>query len=1442
MCEVFVFGKLSTNISVWKPTELKGLNLQHKPRKVLTTRNKLILQDIKGFVYHWPDPDDANREDADHFHKVPAVQIVFNVTKSRHFKALTNDLSGLSDERKDEEGDRENNEDSSSEEEEENGEEQSSVQSVVSSVADRDEVVAAGGGEERKEVERKVEVRGLDSEDEDEEEREREREGQTSDTASFVESGPRMITIVSSQNDVYIVPNHLLWKSSRSVGESDLPVLIPKETFIDEQTTGGKLRVVKQCVPGLTHIGALVHVEAEKSLRSLLTSDEVHLADLVGCVPGHPPFYCHRVVMNTRLGSFRWDLLPHIFKVRSEYETTPFQLEREERRRERRGGGNVSYAADEGEEDDDEEQEEQEEEEEEEVLPLDVSDGELELDEIVLGVGQRNNSEVFSRGVAAEAVDSEEEEEEEDDGEEEEAEETKGRGLLMELLEEKEERERLDIIEGINSVPSPLSSSPYVWLVPSSCKGIQTERGLHSKYGPVLFSFVTRMSRQDFAQILHLLIKWAYTGQMSTTTLQTAVLLLRFAIQYNVKRLINTLVRMLKPKYPFILSSLSIKSSEHLLTVIEGRETEIVLLRPSLVDHGPSHVLLGGDLGAAILHGRRLNHFGADVMFVVEGESVWAHRCILAVRSSYFLGMFRARSLLEGRAVGFVRIELPGCSLSAFKLCLRWIYTGSILETPQPSSSALSDALREENDTEESRRKRVLELSVWELASVVILADRLMLSGLKRRAEIWLHDRMKIPLSHSQSDSSHAVTVSGSEDDQSTPQAGNLYQWLLFAKKYNADRLRELILDTVTAEEREALLLQDRVESNSSASTVFRRKSMSRSRQRSTSNGPRLPRGGGGSSDLSYSSGPGEAGGGGERERLTRWDEDTIEAVVNDACAKSADSRNVSTHSPEYFVVSKKDFSKMQRPYWIVVLLNLLRTVLFIICTFLVYDKLSGSHSLSWFEISIFAFLASLFSVGMLVAHLNHRKKHCLGWWRQRQYKKKKKLLKRNFLLLQNLLDMISVVLSEQSSAVPNVSIALSPPSTDAEDGVVEEDRGVEDRHVEEEKVDIVVVPNSQVRGREEEEGEEEDDEEEEEEEEDVPANRIAAIGVDTHPIPLRLSSSRIPLNVMSSGAASSPAISSLPSSSLVHMDATLQEELNADRKRREALQRKLKAEQARVDDELERVKQLQKSAPGAMSAREDADELLTVKSRLLSSLALMAFSLMLGLKLDGETSLSWRTVFLPILIFDVLAGLVLCHYAFAYLRRAFHAVNVNHRNVAVRLFYYFALLLNTVLQMVFCPAGIFILQSVLLAARASEWHSPSTSWLITLMPLYVSSGGVVAILGLVDYAALMVGIASLFSASVRREVKQIILQLHGPNPNLIPAIVGIVLAHIFFAPLFAGSLILAYHLQGIREYSVKSYMVPFLFTEFVVLLIIAYIHRLRDYAWGRFYHVWRIH
>uniref|UniRef100_A0A453PY90 BTB domain-containing protein n=1 Tax=Aegilops tauschii subsp. strangulata TaxID=200361 RepID=A0A453PY90_AEGTS len=82
---------------------------------------------------------------------------------------------------------------------------------------------------------------------------------------------------------------------------------------------------------------------------------------------------------------------------------------------------------------------------------------------------------------------------------------------------------------------------------------------------------------------------------------------------------------------------------------------------------------LRGDLGMLLQTEK-----GADVVFEVGGETIAAHRCVLAARSSVFAAELFG-PMKEGKAEsGIVRVE--DMEAEVFKALLRFVYTGSLPE------------------------------------------------------------------------------------------------------------------------------------------------------------------------------------------------------------------------------------------------------------------------------------------------------------------------------------------------------------------------------------------------------------------------------------------------------------------------------------------------------------------------------------------------------------------------------------------------------------------------------------------------------------------------------------------------------------------------------------------------------------------------------------------
>ena len=77
----------------------------------------------------------------------------------------------------------------------------------------------------------------------------------------------------------------------------------------------------------------------------------------------------------------------------------------------------------------------------------------------------------------------------------------------------------------------------------------------------------------------------------------------------------------------------------------------------------------------------------SDVTFLVEGETIAAHRAILSARSEYFHAMFRVGGMSESRSGAEASpIHIPSADCASFKRMLEFLYTNSVRELPDCSA------------------------------------------------------------------------------------------------------------------------------------------------------------------------------------------------------------------------------------------------------------------------------------------------------------------------------------------------------------------------------------------------------------------------------------------------------------------------------------------------------------------------------------------------------------------------------------------------------------------------------------------------------------------------------------------------------------------------------------------------------------------------------------
>jgi speckle-type POZ protein len=127
---------------------------------------------------------------------------------------------------------------------------------------------------------------------------------------------------------------------------------------------------------------------------------------------------------------------------------------------------------------------------------------------------------------------------------------------------------------------------------------------------------------------------------------------------------------------------------------------------------------------------------GADVVFEVGSETVAAHRCVLAARSSVFSAELFG-PMKEGNAAGVVRIE--DMDAEVFKALLHFAYTGSLLETRKEDEDVMCQHLLVAADRYGMERLKLIceeklceYINVGSAATILALAEQHHCEGLKK--------------------------------------------------------------------------------------------------------------------------------------------------------------------------------------------------------------------------------------------------------------------------------------------------------------------------------------------------------------------------------------------------------------------------------------------------------------------------------------------------------------------------------------------------------------------------------------------------------------------------------------------------------------------------------------------------------------------------------------
>jgi speckle-type POZ protein len=130
------------------------------------------------------------------------------------------------------------------------------------------------------------------------------------------------------------------------------------------------------------------------------------------------------------------------------------------------------------------------------------------------------------------------------------------------------------------------------------------------------------------------------------------------------------------------------------------------------------------------------NEKGADVVFEVGGETIAAHRCVLASRSQVFsaelFGLMK-----EGDTAGVVRID--DMEAQVFKALLYFAYTDSLLETSKEEEDVMCQHLLVAADKYNMQRLKLIcaeklceYINVGTVATILALAEQHHCDGLKK--------------------------------------------------------------------------------------------------------------------------------------------------------------------------------------------------------------------------------------------------------------------------------------------------------------------------------------------------------------------------------------------------------------------------------------------------------------------------------------------------------------------------------------------------------------------------------------------------------------------------------------------------------------------------------------------------------------------------------------
>ena len=103
----------------------------------------------------------------------------------------------------------------------------------------------------------------------------------------------------------------------------------------------------------------------------------------------------------------------------------------------------------------------------------------------------------------------------------------------------------------------------------------------------------------------------------------------------------------------------------------------------------PERTKVADDLSVLLDNTSKSDNF-ADVVFIVGGQEVPAHRCILSARSDYFRAMFN-NSMRESHTSQPIHINSVECNV--FQAIMQYIYCGKFLKEDEFDAVTLVSVL-----------------------------------------------------------------------------------------------------------------------------------------------------------------------------------------------------------------------------------------------------------------------------------------------------------------------------------------------------------------------------------------------------------------------------------------------------------------------------------------------------------------------------------------------------------------------------------------------------------------------------------------------------------------------------------------------------------------------------------------------------------------------------